>query len=158
LEPSLPIARLTNLCKLEFVNLLSITDLPGDLWHLSDNLWQLPDLRELIAVNCSNLDHIPADIPADAKLESLRLSGGKIARLPNSLCALSNLTCLSIGCCETEALPDDFSRLTSLRILHFDGALRLPLNMERLVNLEEVHLAGQRLDVGGAFSKPMPSM
>jgi hypothetical protein len=131
-----------------------------DLTHLPDDLWQLPVLRELEVRKCPSLEHIPDDIPADAKLERVSLNGEKIARLPNLPCGLSNLTRLDIAGGDVEALPDNFSQLTSLRNLNIVGTriTRLPPNMERLVNLEEVHFGGSSLDIGGAFSKLMPSM
>jgi Leucine-rich repeat (LRR) protein len=151
IECNLPIARLSSIRKLEYTGM---TDLP-------DDLWQLPDLRELDVSYCRNLHHIPDDIPADAKLESLSLQDVEIRRIPSSLCALSNLTRLDIIHCETNALPDDFWRLTSLRILSIEETpiTRLPPNMERLVNLQEVHLKVlSDFNIGGAFSQPMPAM
>jgi Leucine-rich repeat (LRR) protein len=128
--------------------------------HLPDDLWQLPDLRELDVEGCDHIEQIPDNIPADAKLEGLRINRGKHERLPSSLCALSNLTRLDIGTTCTEALPDQLSRLTSLRILSLERTRVscFPPNMERLVNLEDVQLCNMRADIGGAFSKPMPGM
>jgi Leucine-rich repeat (LRR) protein len=128
--------------------------------HLPDDLWQLPDLRELSVSYCRDLEHIPDNIPADARLESLQLSGDKITRLPSSLYALSNLTHLSIYHCRTEALPDDFWRLTSLRtfVLESTRITRLSPSMDRLTNLVDVQLKDRHLNIGGAFSRLMPSM
>jgi Leucine-rich repeat (LRR) protein len=153
IDPALPIARLSNIRKLEF-------DGMDDLFYLPDDLWQLPNLRELYVVNGHKLEHIPDDITTDAKLEKLHLNEVNIVRLPSSLCALNNLTSLEIVDSDVEILPDNFTQLTSLRNLNIVGTniTRLPPNMERLVNMEEVHFAGSSLDIGGAFSKLMPSM
>jgi hypothetical protein len=129
-----------------------------DMTHLPDDLWQLPDLRELELNMCPNLEHIPDNIPADAKIESLSLHGGKIS-LPSSLCGLGNLTSLFFLCRSTDALPDDFLRLTSLRRLSFHKGARLPPSMEGLIKLEEVHLGYLNdINTGSAFSQPMPAM
>jgi hypothetical protein len=149
-----PIAGLSNLRELSVESMEDLTRFPADIW-------QLPQLRKVSIEGCNDLGSLPDNIPADAKLESFHITSSESFRhLPSSLCALSNLTKVYVGYTGVEALPDQFTLLTSLRQLEFDYAPISGLlpSMDRLASLEVVRFRDLDAEIGGAFAKPMPSM
>jgi hypothetical protein len=149
IDPAAPIAGLSSLRKLQ---LFTVSHFPADLW-------QLPDLRELhVDDTHTGGERLPANIPAHAKLEKLLLAGGKCDHVLSSLCALSNLTYLRTKD-TVVALPDNISQLTSLRVLLLLEQLAegCPPNLDRLTNLEELHLSMEE-NTNDAFSKPLPNV
>ena len=98
-------------------NLRSLT-LSHGISEIPEWVWGLKNLEALSIYN-ECIETIPAAIAGLNKLKKLRISGGKITKLPDEIGKHLPLEALDLECPELKKLPDSFSNLTLMRYFRF---------------------------------------
>ncbi|GLJ08999.1 hypothetical protein SUGI_0099810 [Cryptomeria japonica] len=115
------------------------------IYSLPQNLCNLANLQELNLSYCQHLSRLPANFGNLTRLERLQIPHiPGLTELPNSFGGLKTLAYLDASYCglTDNGLPATISELCSLKIIHLEGnrVCRLPSGLEKLTQLEELHV------------------
>ncbi|XP_059069473.1 TMV resistance protein N-like isoform X1 [Cryptomeria japonica] len=115
------------------------------IYSLPQNLCNLANLQELNLSYCQHLSSLPANFGNLTRLERLQIPHiPGLTELPNSFGGLKTLAYLDASYCglTDNGLPATISELCALKIIHLEGnrICRLPSGLEKLTQLEELHV------------------
>ncbi|KAM3372991.1 hypothetical protein ACQJBY_019760 [Aegilops geniculata] len=115
-----------------------------DVWPLGWNTVLLPQLRALHCIGCKEVSD---ELISSARwLRVLEITGHNMQKLPETVCQLRHLGCLSLsGCTGLITLPDSFEDLSNLVYIDLSRCSKLqslPKSLGKLTDLEYIDLSG----------------
>ncbi|XP_077869914.1 uncharacterized protein LOC144362659, partial [Saccoglossus kowalevskii] len=112
--------------------------------HKSIDLSRLGLYKHLRILNLSGngLTIVPQEIGECHELQKLNLSFNKFAKIPDSLCALEQLTELYMESNALTAIPDEISKLKNLKILNLNNnnIAKIPDSLGALEQLTDLNM------------------
>ncbi|XP_059629634.1 disease resistance protein L6-like [Cornus florida] len=128
--------------QIKMANKLKVLDISWNhISKLPDEIWMLEILEVLRASSCNLKGNIPSCIERLSSLRKLNFGHNYIQSLPTSICKLSCLQTLDLGCgCNIQALPELPSSLEILHVTLYPKR-NLHVKLANLVNLQDLRLS-----------------
>jgi len=123
-----------------FFNYLHLTELPPELWEMSEIKW--------LSLIGNDLTHLPPEIGQLKNLESLVLDYNYLTKLPSEIASLSNLEILSVNHNGIYELPSEIGGLHNLHSLWLqnNNLTELPSEIGQLSKLCLLSVSNNRLE------------